>query len=130
MPVLIDVLKENGIEKVLYCNLKKYNYQFGYSAESDIVETQHGTAAYDSLLHVLSEYTVPKTIKDAGGNSLDTGVKTIYVPAVIKFENGAPVSCWQYKDAGLKLNNGQTIYDKWTDAQAELVHKSMVGILM
>lgn len=130
VPVLIDVLKENGIEKVLYCNLKKYNYQFGYSAESDIVETQHGTAAYDSLLHVLSEYTVPKTIKDAGGNSLDTGVKTIYVPAVIKFENGAPVSCWQYKDAGLKLNNGQTIYDKWTDAQAELVHKSMVGILM
>ena len=130
VPVLIDVLKENGIEKVLYCNLKKYNYQFGYSAESDIVETQHGTAAYDSLLHVLSEYTVPKTIKDAGGNSLDTGVKTIYVPAVIKFENGAPVSCWQYKDAGLKLTNGQTIYDKWTDAQAELVHKSMVGILM
>ena len=61
---------------------------------------------------------------------MDTGVKTIYVPAVIKFENGAPVSCWQYKDAGLKLNNGQTIYDKWTDAQAELVHKSMVGILM
>ena len=130
VPVLIGVLKENGIGKVLYCNLKKYNYQFEYSAESDIVETQHGTAAYDSLLHVLSEYTVPKTIKDAGGNSLDTGVKTIYVPAVIKFENGAPVSCWQYKDAGLKLNNGQTIYDKWTDAQAELVHKSMVGILM
>lgn len=130
VPVLIGVLKENGVSKVLYCNLKKYNYQFEYSSESGIVETQHGTDDYDSLLNILSGYAVPKTIKDTNGNSLDTGEKTIYVPAVIKFNDGVPVSCWQYKDAGLKLNNGQTIYDKWTDTQVELVRKSMAGILM
>lgn len=130
VPVLIGVLKENGVSKVLYCNLKKYNYQFEYSSESGIIETQQGTDDYDSLPNILSGYAVPKTIKDTNGNSVDTGEKTIYVPAVIKFNDGVPVSCWQYKGAGLKLNNGQTIYDKWTDAQAELVRKSMAGILM
>ena len=94
------------------------------------IRDRHGTDDYDSLLNILSGYAVPKTIKDTNGNSLDTGEKTIYVPAVIKFNDGVPVSCWQYKDAGLKLNNGQTIYDKWTDAQVELVRKSMAGILM
>lgn len=63
VPVLIGVLKENGVSKVLYCNLKKYNYQFEYSSESGIVETQHGTDDYDSLLNILSGTQFPKPSK-------------------------------------------------------------------
>lgn len=33
--VLIDELKENGIRRVLYCNLKKYNYQYKYDTEDN-----------------------------------------------------------------------------------------------
>ena len=81
--VLIDELKENGIRRVLYCNLKKYNYQYKYDTDVGVIETQRGSKSYDMLLDILHEYASPKVVKDIDGNVIQTGRNTLYVPAIV-----------------------------------------------
>ena len=129
VPVLIDELKENGIRRVLYCNLKKYNYQYKYDTDAGVIETQHGSKSYDMLLDILHEYASPKVVKNIDGNVIQTGRNTLYVPAIVRFEDGVPSVCWQYKDAGIVLNDNQSVYDEWSDEQKDIIKYSMENIL-
>jgi len=129
VPVLMDEFKKNEIRRVLYCNLKKYNYQYKYDTDVGIIETQHGSESYDMLLDILHEYTSPKVVKDVDGNTIQTGRNTLYVPAIVRFENGVPSACWQYKDAGIILDDNQSVYDEWSDEQRNIIKHSMENIL-
>jgi hypothetical protein len=129
VPVLIDELKENGIRRVLYCNLKKYNYQYKYDTDVGVIETQRGSKSYDMLLDILHEYASPKVVKDIDGNVIQTGRNTLYVPAIVRFENGVPSACWQYKDADIVLDDNQSVYDEWSDEQKDIIKHSIENIL-
>lgn len=129
VPVLMDEFKENEIRRVLYCNLKKYNYQYKYDTDVGVIETQHGSKSYDMLLDILHEYASPKVVKDIDGNVIQTGKNTLYVPAIVRFENGVPSACWQYKDAGIVLNDNQSVYDEWSDEQKNIIKHSIESIL-
>lgn len=62
VPILMDEFKENKIRRVLYCNLKKYNYQYKYDTDVGVIETQHGSKSYDMLLDILHEYASPRIV--------------------------------------------------------------------
>jgi hypothetical protein len=129
VPILMDEFKENKIRRVLYCNLKKYNYQYKYDTNVGVIETQHGSKSYDMLLDILHEYASPKVVKDIDGNVIQTGRNTLYVPAIVRFEDGVPSACWQYKDAGIVLNDNQSVYDEWSGEQKDIIKHSIENIL-
>ena len=94
-----------------------------------VVETQHGSKSYDMLLDILHEYASPKVVKDIDGNVIQTSRNTLYVPAIVRFEDGVPSACWQYKDAGIVLNDNQSVYDEWSGEQKDIIKHSMENIL-
>lgn len=79
VPLLLEQAQASGISRILSCTLQNYNYRFEYT-DVGLIETQHGTPAYDTLLQLLDAYTAPKRIAAPGGQAVDTGVRTIYMP--------------------------------------------------
>lgn len=110
LPLLLEVMKQNNIQDMLTCDLKKYNYRYEV-VNGNLTETQVGTKAYCALLDLMQKYASEKVVYDDAGNKYDTDVKTIYMPVIVFFENGKPVRCWQYSTANVKLNPGQNAYD-------------------
>ena len=124
VPLLLEQAQASGISRILSCTLQNYNYRFEYT-DVGLIETQHGTPAYDTLLQLLDAYTAPKRIAAPGGQAVDTGVRTIYMPAVLHCTNGVPDRCWQYSSTGITLDADQSAYDPWTPAQQQLARESL-----
>lgn len=124
VPLLLEQAQASGISRILSCTLQNYNYRYEYT-DTGLIETQHGTPAYDTLLQLLDAYTVPKRVTAPDGQTVDTGVRTIYMPAVLHCTNGVPDRCWQYSSTGITLDAGQSAYDSWTPAQQQLARESL-----
>lgn len=124
VPLLLEQAQTSGISRILSCTLQNYNYRYEYT-DAGLIETQHGTPAYDTLLQLLDAYTAPKRIAAPDGQTVDTGVRTIYMPAVLHCTNGIPDRCWQYSSTGITLDAGQSAYDPWTPAQQLLAKESL-----
>jgi hypothetical protein len=128
VPLLLEQAQTSGISRILSCTLQNYNYRYEYT-DAGLIETQHGTPAYDTLLQLLDAYTAPKRIAAPDGQTVDTGVRTIYMPAVLHCTNGIPDRCWQYSSTGITLDAGQSAYDPWTPAQQLLAKESLQEFL-
>lgn len=124
VPLLLEQAQASGISRILSCTLQNYNYRYEYT-DAGLIETQHGTPAYDTLLQLLDAYTAPKRIAAPDGQTVDAGVRTIYMPAVLHCTNGIPDRCWQYSSTGITLDAGQSAYDLWTPAQQQLAKESL-----
>lgn len=124
VPLLLEQAQASGISRILSCTLQNYNYRYEYT-DTGLIETQHGTPAYDTLLQLLDAYTAPKRVVAPDGQAVDTGVRTIYMPAVLHCTNGIPDRCWQYSSTGITLDAGQSAYDLWTPAQQQLARESL-----
>lgn len=61
VPLLLEQAQTSGISRILSCTLQNYNYRYEYT-DAGLIETQHGTPAYDTLLQLLDAYTAPKRI--------------------------------------------------------------------
>lgn len=119
VPLLLEQAQASGISRILSCTLQNYNYRYEYT-DAGLIETQHGTPSYDTLLQLLDAYTAPKRVAAPDGQAVDTGVRT-----VLHCTNGIPDRCWQYSSTEITLDAGQSAYDPWTPAQQQLARESL-----
>lgn len=68
MPLLLEQAQAAGISRILSCTLQNYNYRYEYT-DAGLIETQHGTLAYDTLLQLLDAYTAPKRVTAPDGQT-------------------------------------------------------------
>ncbi len=111
VPLLLEQAQTSGISRILSCTLQNYNYRYEYT-DAGLIETQHGTPAYDTLLQLLDAYTAPKRIAAPDGQTVDTGVRTIYMPAVLTAKWLSPTA------AGSTVPPGS----HWMQARAPMTH--------
>lgn len=87
LPVLLDVLKDEGIEILYYQNLKDERDQMTIDEKGEIKIIKEGSENYKKLLkifdNILPEYTFERDGKKYSFNE-----KRIYVPIVIFIKNG------------------------------------------
>jgi len=87
LPVLLEVLKDEGVSVLYYQNMKEERDMKEISDQGDIVTTKEGTKNYQLLLEllddILDEYTVTKD-----GKEISLGEKRIYVPLVVFIKDG------------------------------------------
>ncbi len=87
------------------CTLQNYNYRYEYTDAGLI----------DNTINLALRYTVPVAgcnlhlshVTAPDGQTVDTGVRTIYMPAVLHCTNGIPDRCWQYSSTGITLDADQ-----------------------
>lgn len=117
VPVLIDTIKEEKVEKLYYYNAKEERDEKSL-IEGKIVETKKGSAFYTALLEKLGEKA---SIYDGLEND---EVKRLYFPTVLFVKNGTIVfmhegSVSSQEDPLIPLNQKQ---------QEELKNKFIEGI--
>lgn len=121
VPVLLEVAKKFGLNKVYYLELDDTKSLFEYK-DGAVVKTRDGSAEYYQLLEVLSDHLSDYSINDSEGNPQPTGEKRIYIPYVIAVKDGEIVGEYVGDAESDDLEDGQTAYDPLTTAQHDKLY--------
>lgn len=124
VPVLLDVAKQYGTEKLYYLNLDDYKSEFKIQG-GELVTTRKGSDAYYRLLEKLKDKLRDYTITGENGETYSTGEKRIYQPHVFGIKNGAVVAD---KSGTVDLDDGQTKYDPLTSAQKSQLREDYLKV--
>lgn len=92
VPILNEVAKEEGLDKIYYLDISGIRDEYEYAGSIEPKQTKKGTTAYYELLKILDKYLEKYYVKDKTGNMYGTGVKRLYAPTVISFKNGKILS--------------------------------------
>lgn len=82
VPVLIDVAKEMGIEKIYYYNAVSIRDKKSLDSNGNIVVEDEGTKEYKELVELLYNYL------PVYGGLNDDSIKRLYLPTVVFIKNG------------------------------------------
>ena len=89
LPIFIDVLKDNNINKVYYLDILEIRDLYKYSG-SIVPELVHeGTNAYYEIVKFLNDYLDRYYVNDPDGNRYDTAVKRINTPTIVTIKAGS-----------------------------------------
>ena len=87
LPSLIEVAKENDIDKIYYVDITDIRDE--YKSVGNIPElSKEGTKSYYKLIKKLNNVLDDYTITVDNDEQIKIGEKRIYVPLIIKIENG------------------------------------------
>lgn len=123
VPVLLEVAKQFGLNKIYYLELDDTKSLFEWK-DGELIKTRDGSAEYYQLLDALTDHLSDYSINDDQGKAQPTGEKRIYVPYVIAVKNGEIVGDYVGDVESEDLEDGQTAYDPLTTAQ----HDKLYGI--
>jgi len=119
VPVLLEVAREFGVEKLYYVELDDEKSTFEIR-DGELVKTKEGSEAYYKLLERMGDRLNSYSIKDENGKEYSTGETRMSVPHVIGANGGKIVA---EKKGTVKLNEGQTKYDPMTSEQKKQVRE-------
>lgn len=119
VPVLLDVAKQYGVDKLYYLNLDGEKSEFEVK-NGELVQRQKGSEAYYELLDKLKDKLRDYAISDRDGNEYSTGEKRIYQPHVFGIKDGKVVAD---KSGTVELTEGQNKYDILSSAQKNELRK-------
>jgi len=121
IPVLINVAKENGLDKVYYVDMTTVRNVWEVK-DGKLVKTQKEETGYYDLLKSLDNVLEKETfkVKDENGKEFDTKEKRIYLPFVVAVKNGKVVDSHV---GTVELDENQTAYDKLTKNQEKQLTK-------
>lgn len=87
LPIFLDVLKENNLNKVYYLDILEIRDKYKYSG-SIVPELVHeGTKAYYEIVEFLNDYLDRYYVNDPEGNRYDTAVKRINTPTIVTIKS-------------------------------------------
>lgn len=121
VPVLLEVAKKFGLNKIYYLELDDTKSLFEYK-DGAVVKIRDGSAEYYQLLDALADHLSDYSINDPEGNPQPTGEKRIYVPYVIAVKAGEIVGEYVSDVEKSDLEDGQTAYDPLTAAQHDKLY--------
>lgn len=115
VPVLIDAVKNNGVDKIYYVDLTEYRNVWEV-VNGELVKTEKEKEGYYDLLNALDEVLGQETykLKDEDGNSYDTNEKRIYMPMVLAVKGGKIIDTHV---GTVDLVDGQDKYSYLNDTQ-------------
>lgn len=119
VPVLLEVAREFGVEKLYYVELDDEKSMFEIR-DGELVKTKEGSEAYYKLLERLGDRFAQYSLKDENGKEYPTGETRMSVPYVIGVKGGEIVA---EKKGTVSLNEGQTKYDPMTSEQKKQVRE-------
>ncbi len=108
LSTLIDVAKDNNLEKIYYVDVLDIRDTRGLDETGNVITSKEGTEGYYKLINLMSAVLSDYTISTEDGNSISAGEKRIYAPNVVAVMNGKAD----------KLETG--ISDKQTDGYMDL----------
>lgn len=121
VPVLLDVAKELGIEKIYYYNAVSIRDKKTLDENGNIVVEEEGTEEYKELVELLYDYL---PVYD-GLN--DDKIKRLYLPAILSVKKGKIIGLHtstvnSQKDPFTKLNNKQ--YEELKSIYFDYINKA------
>lgn len=119
VPVLLDVAKQYGVDRLYYLNLDGEKSEFEVK-NGELVQRQKGSEAYYELLDKLKDKLRDYAISDRDGNEYSIGEKRIYQPHVFGIKDGKVVAD---KSGTVELTEGQSKYDALSSAQKNELRK-------
>lgn len=108
---LIEVSKDEGLEKVYYVDVKEIRDTIELDSNGNVNTTIKGSDGYYKLLKLLDGVLEDYNLFDENKNEVSTGEKRIYAPNVVAIVNGKAE----------KLESG--ISDKQTDGYMKLTEE-------
>ena len=88
LPIFIDVLKDNNINKVYYLDILEIRDLYKYSGSIVPALVHEGTNAYYEIVKFLNDYLDRYYVNDPDGNRYDTAVKRINTPTIVTIKSG------------------------------------------
>ena len=88
VPVLLEVAKELGVDKIYYVDILDIRDTYKFSGSIEPEQTKKGTDAYYDILKILDKNLEEFYVTDDAGNMYDTGVKRLYAPTVVSMSGG------------------------------------------
>lgn len=85
---LINVAKDNDIEKVYYVDIKDIRDTYEFNGTIEPKMTKKGTKGYYDILDFFGDNLDKYYVKDEDGNQYDTGVTRLYAPTVVSVSDG------------------------------------------
>lgn len=124
VPVLLDVAKQYGVDKLYYLNLDEEKSQFEVE-NGELIQKRKGSEAYYRLLDKLKDKLRDYAISDREGNNYPTGEKRIYQPHVFGIKDGKVVAD---KSGTVELAEGQSKYDALSSVQKNELRKAYLQL--
>ena len=85
---LIDVAKDNGLEKIYYVDVKEIRDNMTIDESGNIITSKKGSDDYYKLLTLLEPVLDDYTLTNDAGETVLTGEKRIYAPNVVSIVGG------------------------------------------
>lgn len=111
IPILIEVAKDLGLDKIYYVDVKEIRDMMAIDEEGNVITETKGTDGYYELLKKFDNVLDDYTLKDEDNNEVETEEKRIYAPNIVAVVEGNPV----------ELTDG--ISEKQTDGYMELTNE-------
>lgn len=124
LPTLLDVVEDSSLDKLYYVDMTDKRDTFEVE-DKKAVKTKDASEEYYDLLEILDEY-LDKYIIEEDDKEYDTKEKRIYVPLVVAVKDGKVMDA---VTSPVKLDEGQTAFDKLTDKQKEDLKKLFEGMV-
>lgn len=124
LPTLLDVVEDSSLDKLYYVDMTDKRDTFEVE-DKKAVKTKDASEEYYDLLEILDEY-LDKYIIEEDDKEYDTKEKRIYVPLVVAVKDGKVMDA---VTSPVKLDEGQTAFDKLTDKQKDDLKKLFEGMV-
>ena len=87
---LINVAKDNHVEKLYYVDVKELRDVKELDEENNIITSKEGDEHYMELIEKLESVLEDYTLTDSEGNEISAGEKRIYAPNIVGVAKGKP----------------------------------------
>ncbi len=115
--VLLQASASTAINRIYYLDLTK-KYDFYEAKNGKVIKTKEGSSSYYEILNLLKEHLNNYLISD-GENTIDTGVKRIFMPYVVFVQNGKILSTKEGTTSS-HMNNGNGYIELTSSEEEEL----------
>lgn len=88
IPTLIEVAKDNNIEKIYYVDVKDIRDTIEINEDGQLETTKEGTVAYYELLELLDKVLNDYSLIDSDNKEVSTDEKRIYAPNIVIIVDG------------------------------------------
>ncbi len=91
VPVLLNTLKNTGIEKLYYLDIKDIRSTYVLNNKNKAVKEKDGTTGYYKILELLDKELDNYTLTTSKGKTVKTGEKRLLAPTVVFVKEGKVV---------------------------------------
>ena len=113
VPVLLNTLKNTGIEKLYYLDIKDIRSTYVLNNKNKAVKEKDGTAGYYKILELLDKELENYTLTTSKGKIVKTGEKRLLAPTVVFVKEG--------KVVGIHVGTVDTQKDPYKDLTEEQI---------